>query len=668
MTVSSSTDRATFLGNNATTVFALPFRFFANGEINAWLITNATGALTALTLGTHYTLTGASDPEVDGSATGQLTMITPPTSAQSLFVQRIIPVIQPTDIVNQGQFFPEIHENVFDRLTMLNQQNAGALNRAIRVQDFDLEPAKLPSAAQRALKIMSFDADGNPVAIDAASDSSLVLRQDLANATDPAKGAGLVGWNRSALSAGITNSRQMLDAQEFSLWEFEGEIISKPNPSDFTTWDWAPAVQAAIDAPASGAQHIIKVPLGITIASTVTVNKGVRFVGAEPFDYVNAHFQQATDTALTMFRIRAHFVEFDGIVIEGPGKTGTSLAIEVGDGVTNWDKFAFINDSLAISWNTGIDIKTQNWAIRQGSAVSTCATGIKLTGMPTTADRRNGYIHGANIHSCDVGISVPTQWQILGITDCDFNSCGTGITGDIIRSVIANNLFFNGTGSDLVITASLQNIVDGNFAIGNVGVPAWTAPAFSITGETTTVQGNNIRNKGGHGIYAALSSSIISGNITVDCDWYDTTSFDGIHIAGGSNNIQGNVSRTTTGGASKQRYGINVASGTGNYVAGNTVNSNKTAQINAAAGNTIFKNPGYVTENSGTATISSASTSVVVSHGLAIAPAGSNVKLTPTSSWGSASSWYATGFTTSSFTIVCNVAPGSAFNFSWSAS
>lgn len=193
MTVSSSTDRATFLGNNATTVFALPFRFFANGEINAWLITNATGALTALTLGTHYTLTGASDPEVDGSATGQLTMITPPTSAQSLFVQRIIPVTQPTDIVNQGRFFPEIHENVFDRLTMLNQQNAGALNRAIRVQDSDPEPAKLPSAAQRALKIMSFDADGNPVAIDAASDSSLVLRQDLANATDPAKGAGLVG-------------------------------------------------------------------------------------------------------------------------------------------------------------------------------------------------------------------------------------------------------------------------------------------------------------------------------------------------------------------------------------------------------------------------------------------------------------------------------------------
>lgn len=232
MTVSSSTDRATFLGNDATTVFALPFRFFANSEINAWLITNATGALTALTLGTHYTLTGASDPEVDGSATGQLTMITPPTSAQSLFVQRIIPVTQPTDIVNQGSFFPEIHENVFDRLTMLNQQNAGALNRAIRVQDFDPEPAKLPSAVQRALKIMSFDADGNPVAIDAASDSSLVLRQDLADDTDPDKGAALNGRGTVAIaSVHELLSAKQDDSQTFVVAAYYGGSFAMADPT-----------------------------------------------------------------------------------------------------------------------------------------------------------------------------------------------------------------------------------------------------------------------------------------------------------------------------------------------------------------------------------------------------------------------------------------------------
>lgn len=194
MTVSSSTDRATFPGNGVATAFSLPFRFFANSDVVAQAIVNSTGAVTPLTLGIDYLLSGAGQPEEAGAATGVLTTAAPVPAGVTLFVRRIIPVTQPTDIVNQGRFFPEVHETVFDRLTMLVQQNAGAINRVIRVQDFDPEPEKLPSAAQRALKIMSFDEDGNPVAIDAARESALALRQDMADDTDPAKGAALVGY------------------------------------------------------------------------------------------------------------------------------------------------------------------------------------------------------------------------------------------------------------------------------------------------------------------------------------------------------------------------------------------------------------------------------------------------------------------------------------------
>lgn len=193
MTVASSTDRATFPGNGVTQIFPLPFRFFANSEIQAWLVTNATGALTALTLGTHYTLSGAGDPEVDGNPTSELTMLAAPTSLQSLFVQRVIPVTQPTDIVNQGSFFPEIHENVFDRLTMLIQQANGESKGAIRVAIGDPEPTRLPNAISRALLLMGFDSAGNPIAVAPASGSSADLALSLANDTDPAKGAGQIG-------------------------------------------------------------------------------------------------------------------------------------------------------------------------------------------------------------------------------------------------------------------------------------------------------------------------------------------------------------------------------------------------------------------------------------------------------------------------------------------
>jgi parallel beta-helix repeat protein len=211
MTVSSSTDRASFSGNGAATAFSLPFRFFANSDVIAKAIDDATGVAIPLTLGIDYLLTGAGEPEEAGAATGVLTTSAPVPVGVTLFVQRIIPATQPTDIVNQGRFFPEVHETVFDRLTMLVQQSQGALDRTLRVQDFDPVPNRLPSAVQRANRILSFDENGNPVAIDAASESSLALRQDLANPTNPIKGAGLVGYKGRTVAQRLGDSLTPLD-------------------------------------------------------------------------------------------------------------------------------------------------------------------------------------------------------------------------------------------------------------------------------------------------------------------------------------------------------------------------------------------------------------------------------------------------------------------------
>lgn len=239
MTVASSTDRATFPGNGVTQIFPLPFRFFANSEIQAWLVTNATGALTALTLGTHYTLSGAGDPEVDGNPTSELTMLTAPTSLQSLFVLRVIPLTQPTDIVNQGKFFPEIHENVFDRLTMLTQQANGESKGAIRVAIGDSEPARLAPAVSRANQLMGFDSQGNPIAVAPVSGDAADLALSLANDTDPAKGAGQIGYLPGGLGAvGRTILEKMRESVSVHDFGAVGDGVA----------DDTAAIQAAIDA------------------------------------------------------------------------------------------------------------------------------------------------------------------------------------------------------------------------------------------------------------------------------------------------------------------------------------------------------------------------------------------------------------------------------------
>lgn len=217
MTVSSNTNQVTFLGNGVTTVFSLPFRFFKNQDIKASLIDQDSGDVTPLSLGVDYTLFGAGEPEVDGNAVSQLTMTVAPATGSTLYVERVMDVDQPTDIINQGRFFPNIHENVFDRLTMLIQQGIGGLGKSLRVIPTEPPPAFLPVIAQRANRLLSFDDHGDPIAVAPASESAAELAMDLANATDPAKGAALVGYKGRTVSDAL--------GDRISVWDYfvEGE-------------------------------------------------------------------------------------------------------------------------------------------------------------------------------------------------------------------------------------------------------------------------------------------------------------------------------------------------------------------------------------------------------------------------------------------------------------
>jgi hypothetical protein len=67
-------------------------------------------------------------------------------------------------------------------------------------------------------------------------------------------------------------------------------------------------------------------------------------------------------------------------------------------------------------------------------------------------------------------------------------------------------------------------------------------------------------------------------------------------------------------------------------------------------------NPGYVTENSGTAVVAADQTAVVIEHGLVAVPA--SVQLTPANSLGAAAKFWVEGITERQFTIRVDAAPG----------
>jgi hypothetical protein len=268
VTVTTASSEAVFIGNDSATVLPFNFRFFKAEDLQVTRQVDATGVVTTLALGIDYTVQGAGNPNG-----GSVTLTTPAATGTTIKVKRVLSMVQLINVMNQGKFFPEVHENAWDYMTMLIQQvstdGGDIATRALRA------PApigEIPAASQRSGKLLSFDQTGQPVAVVPAVDSAVALAIDLANATDPAKGAGMVGWSRAPLAYAIDNVGRMLDAQAINIWEF-AHLVTDKGDEDPATWDWVPAFDAAIAVAGSTGRHaVIQVTGRLGVGSTVHIS------------------------------------------------------------------------------------------------------------------------------------------------------------------------------------------------------------------------------------------------------------------------------------------------------------------------------------------------------------------------------------------------------------
>lgn len=110
----------------------------------------------------------------------------------------------------------------------------------------------------------------------AATNYTDSLRQDLANDTDPSKGAILIGWLRNPLGAAIDTAGQVLDGSSVNIWEYANLATGYVAGGDISAWDWQPAIQSAVDSLSAGETlhfpppHIYRV-VNATSASGVTI-------------------------------------------------------------------------------------------------------------------------------------------------------------------------------------------------------------------------------------------------------------------------------------------------------------------------------------------------------------------------------------------------------------
>jgi hypothetical protein len=119
MTVSTLTNRVTYLGNGSTTQFAVPFKVLDETHLVVKRRLLSTNEIDYTYIGTDYSYSGIGDDAgtltLDGSAL---------SSAYQLEIERVVSYTQALDIVNAGGFYPETVEEQLDLTTMQIQQIA----------------------------------------------------------------------------------------------------------------------------------------------------------------------------------------------------------------------------------------------------------------------------------------------------------------------------------------------------------------------------------------------------------------------------------------------------------------------------------------------------------------------------------------------------------------
>ena len=117
-----------YTGNGVTTSF--PYTFKAFTDANVIVYQTVGGIQYTRTLGTHYSVTGTG---VDGG--GNVVMVTAPASGDEIYIRSNYSAEQLTDFDSQGGFYPDTHEDAFDKQTMLIQQLQDVQNRTLRISN-----------------------------------------------------------------------------------------------------------------------------------------------------------------------------------------------------------------------------------------------------------------------------------------------------------------------------------------------------------------------------------------------------------------------------------------------------------------------------------------------------------------------------------------------------
>jgi hypothetical protein len=601
MTISSTTRIAgPFVGNGTASAFPFTFKVFAAGDLDVIRLATSTGVETTLVLTTDYTV--ALNIDQDSNPGGTVTLVAGPLATGfTLTITSDIANLQPTDLTNQGGFYPEVITDSFDRATIQIQQMAGDVSRSIKAPISDGSPdMELPAASVRANTFLAFDANGVPT-VQAASSSAAptsITRQVFSGtgsqtvftlASDPGGAGnsaqvfigGVYQQRNTYTIAGTTLTFNQAPVAGTNNIEFVNFLIgSGSNGVGIVTLTGDVTGSGTGTVPATVAANAVTFAKMQQIATDrllgrdslltgnveqLTVGGGVEFTGSGGIqtsaftgDVTKAAGGTATtiaNGAVTMAKISATGTPGSGNFLRGDGSWQAVPAL------TDGDKGDITVSASGATWtidNSTVTVAKISATGTPGSGNFLRGDGQWATATASIADGDKGDItvsSSGSVWTIDNDVVTYAKMQNVSATDRLLGRDTAG-AGDVEELTVGGGIEFTGSGG-LQTSAFTGNVTKSaggtSTTIANgvvapamltTGGPSWTSGGdVTVTGDIT-VTGNDIKSSSATAITLSSTDVAIAGDLTVTGNDIKSSTATALTLSGADVTVAGDLTVT----------------------------------------------------------------------------------------------------------------------------
>jgi len=201
MTISTTTIKNSYSGNDSTDAFSYTFKITADSEMQV-IIRSSTGSETVKSLTTHYTVSGA------GNASGGTVTFTTgniPATGETVILRRNTTQTQGMDLIENDPLPANTLETAIDKNLAIAQELQEQLDRSFKVSRTNtITTAEFTeSATDRASKALGFDSSGDLTTIadflPSGGDSVQFTYSTTTTDSDPS--AGYIRFNNTTLAS-----------------------------------------------------------------------------------------------------------------------------------------------------------------------------------------------------------------------------------------------------------------------------------------------------------------------------------------------------------------------------------------------------------------------------------------------------------------------------------